>query len=232
MGFYLVPMQFKKDYTYNNIVEVAKKIFLRDGFAKTSMRDIAKGAGIGVSNIYNYFESKDELFKHIVAPLIAELEKMMNEHHNMKSYDQFLLYARGESDEVININVQDYMRLLNNFRDELKLILYKAQGSSLETFMDEYSEKCTQQVVAFMDEFKNQYPEFSTVRSPFTYHIHMTWMFSFISEVIKHDLTPQEIRSAIEDYILFEYAGWRMLIKPNPSFPKGRLHPPHPLQGE
>ena len=130
-------MQFKKDYTYNNIVEVAKKIFLRDGFAKTSMRDIAKGAGIGVSNIYNYFESKDELFKHIVAPLIAELEKMMNEHHNMKSYDQFIAYARGDSDEVININVQDYMRLLNNFRDELKLILYKAQGSSLETFMDE-----------------------------------------------------------------------------------------------
>ena len=30
-----------------------------NGYAKTSMRDIAAGAGIGVSNIYNYFKSKD-----------------------------------------------------------------------------------------------------------------------------------------------------------------------------
>jgi AcrR family transcriptional regulator len=36
------------------------------------MRDIAKGASIGLSNIYNYFNSKDEIFRHIVAPLMAK----------------------------------------------------------------------------------------------------------------------------------------------------------------
>lgn len=70
-------MQIKKEYTCEQIVEVAKKVFLKNGYAKTSMRDIAKGAGIGVSNIYNYFKSKDELFRHIVMPLIKEFEKIM-----------------------------------------------------------------------------------------------------------------------------------------------------------
>ena len=56
-------MQTKKDYTREKIIEIAKRVFLKNGYAKTSMRDIAKGVGIGVSNIYNYFNSKDELFR-------------------------------------------------------------------------------------------------------------------------------------------------------------------------
>lgn len=89
-------MQVKKDYTHEQIVEIAKRVFLRNGYSKTSMRDIAKGAGIGVSNIYNYFKSKDELFRHIVKPLIVDLERMMHEHHNVNDQDQFVRYARGE----------------------------------------------------------------------------------------------------------------------------------------
>ena len=56
-------MQTKKDYTREKIIEIAKRVFLKNGYAKTLMRDIAKGVGIGVSNIYNYFNSKDELFR-------------------------------------------------------------------------------------------------------------------------------------------------------------------------
>ena len=63
-------MQKKKDYTHEQIVEIAKREFLKNGYAKTSMRDIAKGAGIGVSNIYNYFKSKDELFARFAGQLL------------------------------------------------------------------------------------------------------------------------------------------------------------------
>lgn len=89
-------MQIKKDYTREKIVEVARREFLSKGYAKTSTRDIATGAGIGVSNIYNYFKSKDELFRHIVAPLLSELERMMHEHHNVNDQDQFVRYAQGD----------------------------------------------------------------------------------------------------------------------------------------
>ncbi len=38
-------MQIKKDYTREKIVEVARREFLSKGYAKTSTRDIATGAG-------------------------------------------------------------------------------------------------------------------------------------------------------------------------------------------
>ena len=129
-------MQKKKDYTHEQIVEIAKREFLKNGYAKTSMRDIAKGAGIGVSNIYNYFKSKDELFRHIVMPLLHQMETMMREHHNVKNQEAFLIYATGECNEMIADHVQEYMRLINNHRDELKLLLYQSQGSSLENHID------------------------------------------------------------------------------------------------
>lgn len=205
-------MQVKKDYTREQIVEVSKRVFLRKGYAKTSMRDIAKGTGIGVSNIYNYFKSKDELFRHIVMPLIKEMETMMREHHNVKDQEAFLNYATGECNETVANHVQEYMRLINNHRDELKLLLYQSQGSSLENYIDTYTDECSKMVLAFMDEVKRKHPELGVIHTPFTYHVHMVWMFSFISEVIKHELSAEEIRKAIEDYILFEFAGWRALM--------------------
>ena len=145
-------MQKKKDYTHEQIVEIAKREFLKNGYAKTSMRDIAKGAGIGVSNIYIYFKSKDELFRHIVMPLLHQMETMMREHHNVKNQEAFLIYATGECNEMIADHVQEYMRLINNHRDELKLLLYQSQGSSLENYIDTYTDKSSNMVLAFMDE--------------------------------------------------------------------------------
>lgn len=208
-------MQIKKEYTREQIVTVAKGVFLKKGFAKTSMRDIAKGCGIGVSNIYNYFNSKDELFRHIVTPLTTEMERMMHDHHNVKDHEQFLQYTRGENDEMMMNHVQEYLSLINNHRDELKLILYQAQGSTLENYIDVYTDECTKEVLRFMKAFKHSYPDFRIDLSPFTYHVHMVWMFNFISEVIKHDLKPREMKKAIEDYIQFEFSGWRAIMNPN-----------------
>lgn len=210
-------MQIKKDYTREQIVEVARRTFLKRGYVKTSMRDIAAGVGIGVSNIYNYFKSKDELFRHIVSPLIIKLERMMREHHNVKDQGDFLCCATGQSNGMVGDHVREYMLLINNHRDELKLLLYQSQGSSLENFIDTYTDECTQLVLAFMNEFKRKYPEYGVTQTPFTYHVHTVWMFSFISEVIKHDLPVDEIRRALEDYIQFEFGGWRTLMNTKPT---------------
>jgi AcrR family transcriptional regulator len=205
-------MQIKKDFTREQIVTAAKRVFLKRGFAKASMRDIAKGAGIGLSNIYNYYKSKDEIFRQIVAPLIARMQEMVNEHHSVNYHEQFLKYASGESDEMLTEHVQKYLQLISHYHDELELILFKAQGSSLENFIDDYTDVCTNQVLTFMDGFKQKYPIYATVSSTFTYHVHTVWMFSFMSEVIKHKLSAKEIEKAIEDYIQFEYSGWRALM--------------------
>ncbi len=205
-------MQIKKENVHDQIAIAAKGVFLRKGFMKTSMHDIASGADVCVSNIYNYYRSKDELFRYIVMPLIAEMEGMLREHHNTRYHDQFQKYADGGSDEMMMEHMQAYIRLIGNHQDEMKLLLYKAQGSSLENFIDEYTEECTRQVVVFMEDYKRKHPQTGMVRTPFTYHVHTVWMFSFMLEVIKHQLTPAEIENAVEDYVHFEFIGWREIM--------------------
>jgi len=205
-------MQIKKENTHEQILYVAKKLFLKKGFVKTSMRDIADGADVGLSNLYNYFKSKDELFRQIVAPLITALEGMVAMHHNIHYHEQFLKFASGQSDEMMTEHVQTYLQLIKNRHDELELLFFKSQGSTLENYVDEYTDECTRQVLDFMDDFKQRYPNFSSVSSAFTYHVHTVWMFNFIAEIIKHRLSPEETEKTVEDYILFEYTGWRELL--------------------
>lgn len=62
-------MQRQKDDVRKRIAEVAKASFLDKGYQKTSMRRIAELSGVGVGNIYNYFDSKDALLRHVLNPL-------------------------------------------------------------------------------------------------------------------------------------------------------------------
>lgn len=56
------------------IVEVARKIFTRYGFRKTTMEEIASASSKGKSSIYYYFPSKEDIFRAVVEKEANELK--------------------------------------------------------------------------------------------------------------------------------------------------------------
>lgn len=52
----------QQELTRRGILEVAKKRFTSEGFEKTSTKQIAKEVGIAEGTLFNYFETKTELF--------------------------------------------------------------------------------------------------------------------------------------------------------------------------
>ncbi len=60
------------------LLETAREAFLEKGYKAVSMREISEKSGVGLSNIYNYFESKDELFKVVLTPFFALFRKNDN----------------------------------------------------------------------------------------------------------------------------------------------------------
>ncbi len=61
------------------ILDAARELFLRKGFHETTLEEIARHADYGKGTIYNYFESKEDLFRSIIDQLTNELEQMVRE---------------------------------------------------------------------------------------------------------------------------------------------------------
>jgi AcrR family transcriptional regulator len=64
----------RSEATRTRIVEAALRLFLENGYARTTMRAIAKEAGVSVGNAYYYFKSKEELVQGFY-DTIAELHR-------------------------------------------------------------------------------------------------------------------------------------------------------------
>jgi AcrR family transcriptional regulator len=69
-------MIIPKDDAKAKIVEIAREIFTRFGFKKTTMEEIAVASRKGKSSIYYYFNSKEDVFKAVVE---REAEEMRDE---------------------------------------------------------------------------------------------------------------------------------------------------------
>lgn len=70
--------------TRKKILEVSKKMFVEKGFEKTNLRGIAGEIGIGVSTIYGYFSSKQEIF---IATFFSDFKKNDEIDYGIKSMD-------------------------------------------------------------------------------------------------------------------------------------------------
>lgn len=72
----------KKDLNRENILKIAREIFSKYGFKKTTLDDIANAVRKGKSSLYYYFKSKEDLFQAVIMKevdiLAHELEIVIN----------------------------------------------------------------------------------------------------------------------------------------------------------
>jgi AcrR family transcriptional regulator len=57
----------EKSQRRDEIIAAAKKVFARNGFHATTIADIAKEADLAYGSVYWYFDSKDDLFRKLIA---------------------------------------------------------------------------------------------------------------------------------------------------------------------
>ena len=59
------PRETARDAFRASLREAAERVFVRSGFHAAKMNEIAAAAGVAVGTLYNYFESKEEIFAEI-----------------------------------------------------------------------------------------------------------------------------------------------------------------------
>ncbi|WP_287212643.1 TetR/AcrR family transcriptional regulator [Muribaculum sp.] len=201
-------MQILKQDINRRILDVARQEFSHRGFTKASMRDIAAKVGVGVGNLYNYYPGKDELFCAVLAPVVSACYAMFDKHHGECGQDA--LYMTREN--YLLSAVADYMTILKWNRTLLKILLFKAQGSSLENFKIEFTDRATVQVKTWFANNKLRHPDMNIEVSDFMIHLHTVWMFTLFEEIIMHRVTGDDMVRVIEEYIKFEINGWKHLL--------------------
>lgn len=105
------------------ILDAARRCFLRDGFHTTSMQDVIAEAGLSVGAVYRYFSSKDELIRAIAHSVIGGATSVFSDivaHEPplplADALDRALAYVETEAGEdgVIRIAMQVWAEALRD----------------------------------------------------------------------------------------------------------------------
>lgn len=113
--------------TKHHIIETALELFSRNGYEKTSIREIAKAANISLGLMYNYFKSKDALLETILID-------------GMRDITLTFTFPK-EADEPLKALIENIFRILQEKRRHWRLIhSVRMQDSIMKRFEVEQEE--------------------------------------------------------------------------------------------
>jgi len=113
----------KQDDIRETIINVAKNIFAKFGFRKTTMEEIAQAARKGKSSIYHYFNSKEEIFNAVVEKETSALYSALTEAVKAASTpeDKLKAYIQTRMDTIGNL-ANLYSALRDEYLDHFSFI--------------------------------------------------------------------------------------------------------------
>ncbi len=199
-------MRVLKDEKYESILKAARGEFIRKGYKYASMRAIAAASGVGLSNVYNYFSGKDGIYAAVVGPARDALFLFISRQHTEEMVDVNRQVTFGRREEVID----DYIDIIERYRDELRLLFYRSEGSSMGGFREALTDHMTRVSYDYMALEKKRYPATADV-SHFFIRALSSWMTGVVAEIVAHEPDRQRIRDFFREYFRFEFAGWREL---------------------
>ena len=105
------------------ILETARNIFKRFGFAKTSIGDIAIAARKGRRTIYTYFENKEDIYKAVIEKevnvlKISLVDVILSESSTKEKLKDYFITRMM----TINVLANYYEALRNDYLQDFKII--------------------------------------------------------------------------------------------------------------
>jgi len=122
--------QVLKEEIRQNILRAAASEFLEHGYQGSSMRNIARAAGITAGNLYRYYESKDSLYEAIIREPWLELNRIIGERTNhlirlseAPSEESIHGFPREEVESLVQDISGDVARLLRTSSPGILILL-------------------------------------------------------------------------------------------------------------
>lgn len=108
--------RMSKEDRRNQILESALKTFVEKGYNGATTLDIAKDANIAEVTLFRYFDTKEDIFKSAIEPLILEsFKEIIEVSSNLRPYDKFKVVLKNR------------IKFVNEYRGVIKLILMESE---------------------------------------------------------------------------------------------------------
>ncbi|WP_202707196.1 TetR/AcrR family transcriptional regulator [Sporosalibacterium faouarense] len=114
----------KKELTRKKILEASKELFKENGYEECTTEEIAQRAEIGVGTVYNYYNSKSDIF-------IAAMKEEFDINNDMQ-FDEMIDLNKGVSNAVYNI-IYKYVKKLDLFSKKIMRELLLASLNSFKS---------------------------------------------------------------------------------------------------
>ncbi len=198
-------MQIRKDHIRSEILRVARARFLCSGYKGTSIRAIAEDAAVSLGSIYTYFENKDQLFRAVLQPTLDVIDHAFDEYRG-SSYDLL-------DDKMPRQMTRFFTDLIVEHRDQLRILLSRAQGSTLESYKEALIERHTTSEREYFELLCKRHPELRVRIPHFFLHTMSSWWIDTFSELVLRELSAEELERFLGEYIEFATAGWTRMIQ-------------------
>ena len=118
------------DTRKNEIIRTAAKLFVKSGFLKTTMREIARACGINAGTLYYYFKSKDDILYLIIYNAAKRPEGWRQDYDSRcrdsgaaQALKDFIEYYYRSIDEAQDICLFTYQETRNLDRASRRIVL-------------------------------------------------------------------------------------------------------------
>lgn len=118
------------------LLKYAKEEFMEKGFAGASLRSICRKADVTTGALYFLFKDKDDLFCQVVGDFMERLNVVLAEHFAFEVEEMKAPQGAAHDDSSDFESMEQIVHELYTYRDEVLLVLTKAQGSSMEGLTD------------------------------------------------------------------------------------------------
>ncbi|MFX0085501.1 MAG: TetR/AcrR family transcriptional regulator [Candidatus Hodarchaeota archaeon] len=102
----------ERKYRRDTIIKIAEKYFISQGYAETMVDKIATEAGYSKATIYNYFESKDDLFIAVASKAFEKLYRIFERTFNQPE-TKFELRSLGDAYVIFVDEYPEYAKLFD-----------------------------------------------------------------------------------------------------------------------
>ena len=202
-------MSTKAEDTEKNILNTARKHFLKDGLTGASLRNIVKDAGLTTGAFYKYYPTKEALFDALTDPYIEHIyqiyDRVVEDFEKLSAKEQTsnMSDTSGDGmDQMIDYIYEHY--------DNFRLLLKCGDSGKFETFIHNMVDREMRSSLEYVKKMKEDGIEIPIVGESLMHMIY-TGFFSSIFQIIEHDIDKETAKRNVHKLREFNTGGWERL---------------------